>query len=174
MNRLCVRETIQFMKKCHGDQLPQSGEPFYSHPMAVAEILLMETKDSNPIIAALLHDVVEDSKVPLSYIKARFGHDVASIVSKVTHMSATFRKKKLTKEENEALLRSFKGGDIRPIQVKLSDRLHNVRTLKYRPIEKQIKVAEQTLNFYVPFAESVGVTQLTAEIRKLCEEILQN
>ena len=166
-----VRETIQFMKKCHGDQRRKSGEPFYIHPMEVAEILLMETRDPDAIIAALLHDVIEDSKVFKSYIQSKYGSAVAEIVSTVTHMGDSFRKKKLTKQENEERLREFK--DIRSVQVKMADRLHNVRTLYFRAIKDQVRVAKQTMEFYVPFAESVGVTKLTAEIRDRCEAILR-
>ena len=171
LTRGFIRATIQYVKKCHGNQKRESGEPFYTHPMSVAEILLMETKDPDAIVAALLHDVVEDSKATRSYIRSCFGSSVANIVSRVTHMGESIYKKKLTKQENEKRLRNFK--DIRSVQVKLADRLHNVRTLKYRPVKKQIKVAQQTLEFYVPFAESIKVTKLTAEIRERCEEILK-
>ena len=112
----------------------------------------METKDPEAIISALLHDVVEDSKVPRSYIRSRFGSNIAEIVNRVTHMGDSIHKKKLTKKENEERLKHYK--DIRSVQVKMADRLHNVRTLCFRAIKDQVRVAKQTLEFYVPFAES--------------------
>ncbi|MBX9890077.1 MAG: HD domain-containing protein [Amoebophilaceae bacterium] len=165
-----IQETIEFIKLCHGDQVRASGEPYYIHPIAVAMLLLQETKDSTAILAALLHDVVEDSKIPLSYIQSKYGAEVATIVATVTHMGASFRKKKLNKTESQEQLRKFK--DIRAVQVKIADRFHNVLTLKHRPLDKQVKVAKQTLAFYICFAESVGVNKLTKELRKLCEDIL--
>ena len=167
-----IVETIQFIKKCHGGQKRLSGDPFYTHPMSVASLVLEETKDADVIVGALLHDVVEDSKVPLSYIKSRFGSSVASIVYGVTHMGATFRKKKLNKKENEKHLCSCK--DIRSVQVKMADRLHNLSNIRYRSLEKQVAVAQQTLEFYVPPAESLGITKLTAKIKHICEEILKD
>ena len=151
-------------------QQRHSGEPFYTHPMAVAALVLEETKDPDVVIGALLHDVVEDSKVPLSYIKSRFGSSIASIVYGVTHMGATFRKKKLNKEENEKHLLSLQ--DIRSVQVKMADRLHNLSNIRYRSLEKQVAVAQQTLEFYVPLAESMGVTKLSQKVKQICEEIL--
>ncbi|MEF2228725.1 MAG: HD domain-containing protein [Candidatus Cardinium sp.] len=170
LSRALVRDTILFINKCHGDQKRASGDPFYTHPMAVARIVLMETQDSDVVIAALLHDVVEDSKVPLSYIESRFGRNVAYIVNQVTHMGNTFRKKKLTEEEYESMLQSCV--DLRVLQVKLADRLHNIQTLSFRPLEKQISVAKHTLAFYIPLGRSVGITQLTVKIQKMCTAIL--
>jgi len=139
--------------------------------MAVAQLLLEETNDPSAILAALLHDVIEDSKVSMAYIQSKYGNRVAHIVATVTHMGDSFRKKKLNKSESEQHLRQFK--DLAAVQVKLADRLHNVLTLQHRPREKQIKVAQQTLDFYLPFAESVGVVKLTKRLRNLCEEILE-
>ena len=166
-----IVDTIQFIKRCHGDQRRASGEPYYMHPMAVTKLLLKETNDPAAVLSALLHDVVEDSKIFNSYIQSRYGSQVAEIVAMVTHMSPSFRKKKLSKEENENRFRRCK--DIRAIQVKMADRLHNVLTLRHRPIEKQVKVVRQTLDFYLPFSESMGVVTLTKELRMLCEEILR-
>ena len=171
LSQALITDTIQFVKRCHGDQRRASGEPYYVHPMAVTALLLKETNDSAAVLAALLHDVVEDSKIFNSYIQSRYGSQVADIVAMVTHMGNSFRKKKLNKEENEK--RFLKCKDIRAIQVKIADRLHNVLTLRHRPIEKQVKVVHQTLSFYLPFAESMGVVTLTKELRMLCEEILR-
>ena len=111
------------------------------------------------------------SKIFTSYIQSQYGSEVAGIVATVTHMGDSFRKKKITKKETEQRLKNFK--DIRAIQVKLADRLHNVLTLKHRPIDKQIKVARQTLDFYLPLAEAIGVTKLTEELKVYCEAILK-
>ena len=165
-----VTHTLEFIKYCHGNQRRASGEPYYTHPMAVAELLLKETKDPAAILAALLHDVVEDSGLFSSCIKSRYGSEVEALVAVVTHMGSSFRKKKLSKKEAEEQLRRCK--DIRAIQIKIADRLHNVLTLAHRPIVKQVKVARQTLDFYIPFAESVGITTLTKPLRMRCEEIL--
>ena len=167
-----VLDTIRFVKRCHGNQKRKSGEPFYTHPMSVTEILLGITKEPSMLVAALLHDVVEDSLVPISYIKARFGHDVAYIVSKVTHLGSTLRKKKISPVEMNRLLKAELGNDIRPIQVKIADRLHNVRTLSVRPREKRTKVAMETLVFYVPLAEKLGMEEWAMELRKICNKYI--
>ncbi|MBX9890092.1 MAG: HD domain-containing protein [Amoebophilaceae bacterium] len=170
LNSALIRETIQFIKRCHGHQRRASGEPYYTHPMAVATLLLQETKDAKAILAALLHDVIEDSKMSTSYIRSIYGGEVADIVATVTHMGHSFRKHKLNKKENEKHFKGFQ--DIRAVQVKLADRLHNVLTLKHRPLDKQIKVARETLDFYIPLATSLGVTQLTQMLTLRCQEIV--
>ena len=170
LNSALIRETIQFIKGCHGHQRRASGEPYYTHPMAVATFLLQETKDPKAILAALLHDVVEDSKMSSSYIRSIYGGEVADIVATVTHMGHSFRKNKLNKKENEKHFKHFQ--DIRAVQVKLADRLHNVLTLKHRPLDKQIKVARETLDFYIPLATSLGVTKLTQMLTLRCQEIV--
>ena len=85
-------------------------------------------------------------------------------------MGDTFRKKKLNKEENEKHFQSCK--EIRTVQVKMADRLHNLSTIRYQPLEKQVDVAQQTLQFYVPLAESLGIINLAQKVKQICEEIL--
>ena len=172
MDKQFIEDTILFVKKCHGNQKRESGEPFYTHPMHVAEILLEETKDPATILAALLHDVVEDSAISLTYIKARFGNDVAYIVSKVTNFGDTFRKKKMSSNSVYSTLLRHTNQDIRPIQVKLADRLHNVRTLDYRSQEKRMKVAKETVSLYVSIAAAIGMEKWAIELREKSKDIL--
>ena len=172
MDKQLIEDTILFVKKCHRNKKRQSGEPFYTHPMHVAEILLEVTKDPVTIVAALLHDIVEDSAISLTYIKARFGNDVAYIVSKVTNVGDTFRKKKMSSNSVYSTLLRHTNQDIRPIQVKLADRLHNIRTLGYRPQEKRLKVAKETLSLYVSLAAAIGMEKWAIELRERSKDIL--
>ena len=175
LSKKVVEEVIKFIKKCHGDQYRPSGEPYYTHAMAVAKIVLVETQDPATLLAALLHDVVEQSKVPLAYVKARFGPDVAHIVHKVTHMGTTFHKKLLSQKEAEELLSTCQQErDIRPVQVKIAEIFHNISTVNDLPLQERIERVRQALTFYIPFANLLGVKKLTAVLQKKCVELLDN
>ncbi|TDG94790.1 sodium:solute symporter family transporter [Cardinium endosymbiont of Culicoides punctatus] len=165
-----VRDTIHFIKKAHGNTIRKSGEPYYTHPMAVAKIVLEDTNNSDTILAALLHDIVEDTMVTLEQIELLYGIEVAYIVDMVTHYNTYGLRWKLDDSDNQSILNKCK--DIRVIQIKLADRLHNLRTIAVRkPIDK-IRIAKETLLFYIPWARKNNIICWLPEIENICEQIL--
>lgn len=120
-----VKETINFIKKAHGNTIRKSGEPYYTHPMEVAKIVLEVTKNTDTILAALLHDVVEDTIVTLEQIELRYGLEVAYIVDMVTHYNTHGYRWKLNDYDNRNML--YQCSDIRVVYVKLADRLHEMQ-----------------------------------------------
>lgn len=167
-----IARTIAFIKKAHGLVTRKSGEPYYTHPMSVAQILLEATQDPDTLLAGLLHDVVEDTPITLNQIELMYGPKVAAIVDAVTHYNTYGYPWKLETEANKGLL--YACSDINVVHVKLADRLHNIRTLYSRkPIDQQ-RIAKETLTFYIPWGErNQGPTQWLIEMKTICEEILQ-
>lgn len=146
-----IKDAFAFAQEKHSKQTRKSGEPYIIHPIAVALIAAEELKlDTSSVITAFLHDVVEDTDVTLDEIRERFGNDVASLVDIVT------KKKKeqynITKQgDNYKQLLDSLHYDIRALMIKLSDRLHNMRTLSSMKPEKQMKIAGETDFFYAPW-----------------------
>ncbi|HAG13314.1 MAG TPA: (p)ppGpp synthetase [Ruminococcus sp.] len=158
----------EFAAQCHEGQTRSSGEPYIIHPVAVAYILLELGMDTDTLCAALLHDVVEDTDATREDVQKRFGHDVAMLVDGVTKLAKvpTF-----TKEEQQAgnvmkILLAM-SQDIRVMIIKLADRLHNMRTLQYRPEHKQQATAFETMNVYAPIAHRLGITSVQEELEDL-------
>lgn len=166
-----VTEGFLLAANAHKDLRRRSGEPYMYHPLAVATIIAGEMgMGRTSIIAALLHDVVEDTEYTLDYIKEHFGEKVAQIVDGVT---------KLTNEDFDANVRSLQAEtfrkvimsmsyDIRVILVKLADRLHNMRTLGSMPHHKQLKIASETTQIYAPVAYRLGLYKVKLELDDLC------
>ncbi len=160
--------------EAHSGVKRSSGEPYITHPIAVACILLEFCMDTDTICAALLHDVVEDTDVSLDTLKRKFGDDVANLVDGVTKIGQVPLNN--TKEEQQAenirkiLIAMSK--DIRVIIIKLADRLHNMRTIMYRPPEKQRKKALETMNFYAPIAHRLGMSAVKEEMEDISIRIL--
>jgi len=160
--------------KAHAGIKRSSGEPYITHPLAVACILLEFCMDTDTICAALLHDVVEDTDVSLDTLRKKFGDDVANLVDGVTKIGQVPLNN--TKEEQQAentrkiLIAMSK--DIRVIIIKLADRLHNMRTIMYRPPEKQRKKALETMNFYAPIAHRLGMSAVKEEMEDISIKIL--
>ena len=166
-----VEKTITFIKNVHGLVTRKSGVPYYTHPMAVAQILLEVTKDPSTIIAGLLHDVVEDSSVTLNQLELMYGAEVASIVDRVTHYNTKGYRWKLAYAENQNMLDQCT--DIRVVQVKLSDRLHNIRTLYTRQLIDQKRIAQDTIEFYIPWGQKYNIcSKWLADMQRVCEDIL--
>ncbi len=165
-----VEKTIAFVKNVHGLVKRKSGEPYYTHPMAVARLLLDVTKDPDTILAGLLHDVVEDTPVTLNQIQLMYGPQVAYIVDMVTHYNTNGYRWKLNDEENKSILYQCK--DIRVVYVKLADRLHNTRTLCFRKLVDQKRIARETMAFYIPWGKRNNITVWLSEMQHVCEEIL--
>lgn len=163
-----VESAFQFGAEAHEGQTRQSGEAYISHPVAVAEILGGMRMDSRTIMAAILHDVVEDTPVTLDELEARFGSDVAHLVDGVSKVSQLEVE---SKEHAEAA--SFRkmfmamAQDIRVIIIKLCDRLHNMRTLDALGEAKRQRIARQTLDIYAPIANRMGMRELSNTLEDL-------
>ncbi|MGB9748867.1 MAG: RelA/SpoT family protein [Candidatus Woesearchaeota archaeon] len=167
-----ISKAYDFAKKKHERQLRKSGEPYFIHLTEVAYILSELRCDTQTIVAALLHDCVEDTAVKIEDIKKEFGEDVATIVDGVTKIQRV----KLSKEENIAEnIRKIilaTGKDYRVILVKLADRLHNIKTLKFLEPERQKEMAKETLEIYVPIAYKLGMYNIKSEMEDLCFKYL--
>ncbi|TDG95783.1 sodium:solute symporter family protein [Cardinium endosymbiont of Culicoides punctatus] len=170
LSKETVEKTIAFIKNAHGLIKRKSGEPYYTHLMAVAKILLDVTKDPETILAGLLHDIVEDTPVTLSQIQIMYGNQIAYIVDMVTHYKTNGYRWKLDDKENKNILYECK--DIRVIYAKLADRLHNLRTIHFKKPEDQKRIAKETITFYIPWGKSNNVSVWLSEMQHICEKIL--
>ncbi|MGN0614076.1 MAG: RelA/SpoT family protein [Porcipelethomonas sp.] len=158
----------EFAAKAHEGQKRSSGQPYIIHPLAVSYILLELGMDTDTICSAMLHDVVEDTPVTLEEVQKRFGHDVAMLVDGVTKLNKVpmFNKEEQQAENVRKMLLAM-SQDIRVIIIKLADRLHNMRTLKFRPGVKQRNTAHETMNIYAPIAHRLGMRGIKEELEDL-------
>jgi (p)ppGpp synthetase, RelA/SpoT family len=163
-----VREAYAFAEQAHYGQVRKSGEPYILHPVAVAEILVDMQMDVMSIIAALLHDVVEDTTVELSAVRARFGDTCAMLVDGLTKLEKIqFRSKEEQQNENYRKMFVAMAQDIRVILIKLADRLHNMRTLKFQSEEAQRRIAYETLEIFCPIAHRLGISAIKWEMEDI-------
>ena len=157
-----------FALKKHGSQLRTSGDPYYSHPIEVAGILTKFKLDCASIVAALLHDTVEDTDTTLDEIKELFGDQVAQLVDGLTKLAMIEHKSGSSKQaENFRKLLLAMSEDIRVLLIKLADRLHNMRTLHFCPPEKRARIAKETLDIYAPLAERIGMQEVKEEMDEI-------
>jgi len=170
LNEKKINETIHFIKNAHGNTIRKSGESYYTHPMWVSKIVLETTKNSDTILAALLHDVVEDTMVTLEQIELLYGVEVAYIVDMVTHYNTYGYRWKLDHSDSQIILNQCK--DIRVVQIKLADRLHNLRTISVRKLADQKRIAKDTMNFYIPWARKNNILTWLSEMKNICDKIL--
>lgn len=170
-----VKKAYLYAKDAHGNQKRHSGDPYFSHPVSVAEILTELKLDDASIITALLHDVVEDTDTTLDEIEKDFGEEVAKLVDGVTKLGklgAMSHDEKVA--ENFRKLALAMSEDIRVLLVKLADRLHNMRTLFYVPsLDKKTKKARESLEIYAPLAGRIGLAKIKDEMQELVFEILE-
>ena len=168
-----VSAAFAFAREAHAEQKRASGEPYVTHPLAVARILAEMGLDPVAVTAALLHDIPEDTEYSLGDIEEHFGADVARLVNGVTKLS---KFSTLTHEQQQAenIRKMFlaMAEDIRVVLIKLADRLHNMRTLGALPPAKQQRIARQTAEIYAPLAERLGIWQIKGELEDLSFKIM--
>jgi RelA/SpoT family (p)ppGpp synthetase len=163
-----VREAYEFGARAHEGQKRLSGEPYIAHPIAVAEILADLRLDAQTIVAAILHDVIEDTPTAKDDLAARFGKEVAELVdgvSKLDHLQFRSRAEAQAESFRKMLLAMVR--DIRVVMVKLADRTHNMRTLGSMPPAKRRTIARETLEIYAPIANRLGIHSIKTELEEL-------
>src|SRR5690554_6832283 len=153
----------------HEGMTRASGEPYYYHPVEVAKIVASEINiDDVSVVAALLHDTVEDTEVALENIEAEFGETVAHLIDGVTKISGVFKSRDTKQAETFMKLLLSMAEDIRVVLIKFADRLHNMRTIQHLKREKQIQIAYETKELYAPLAHRFGLFRIKNEIEDLC------
>ena len=163
-----IGEAYQLAREAHKEQRRKSGEPYIMHPVAVAKIVAEELRlGANPIIAAFLHDVVEDTPYTIEDISERFGEDVAFLVDVVTKKKKKGTPTSSSQIDNYKQMLNSLHYDIRALLIKLSDRLHNMRTLNSMRPDKQMKIAGETDYFYAPLAHRLGLYYIKREMENL-------
>src|SRR5690348_13144317 len=169
-----LRRAFDFAAEQHRAQLRKSGDPYLSHPLEVAHILADMKLDITTLCAALLHDVVEDTRVSTQRINERFGQEIAVLVEGVTKISRLDLLAPETRQaENVRKMLLAMVNDVRVVMVKLADRLHNMRTLEYLTPESQQRIARETLDIYAPVANRLGMGLIRGELEDLAFRYLE-
>ncbi|MFQ5520550.1 MAG: RelA/SpoT family protein [Candidatus Methylomirabilia bacterium] len=168
-----LTHAFQFSELSHQGQQRASGEPYLSHPMAVASLLVSFRMDITTVTAGLLHDVLEDTKTTKEDLVREFGQEIAELVDGVTKIGKlAFSSRQERQAENFRKMLVAMARDIRVLVVKLADRLHNMRTLHYLPPERARRVAQETFAIYAPLAHRLGMAQVKAELEDLALKAL--
>ena len=169
-----TEKAYDFAKKAHENQKRASGEEYFIHPCTVAGILLDLGLDAATVAAAFLHDVIEDTPVSEGDIKKEFGDEVLQLVQGVTKLERIeFTSQEEEQAENFRKLFVAMAKDIRVIIIKLADRLHNMRSLNFLSVERQQRMARETLEIYAPLAGRLGISQIKCELEDLCLKYLE-
>jgi RelA/SpoT family (p)ppGpp synthetase len=172
-NEALVREAYAYGMQMHDGQMRHSGEPYFSHPVSVAAILTEQQLDDQTLVTALLHDTIEDTKSTFAEVERRFGKEVAELVDGVTKLTNLQLSSSETKQaENFRKLFMAMSKDLRVILVKLADRLHNMRTIRSLPTEKQAQKARETMEIYAPLAGRMGMQSMREELEDLSFRVL--
>ena len=171
-----IRKALDLAIDAHKDQFRKSGEPYIFHPISVAKIVAEKIGlDANSIAAALLHDVVEDSRYDIIKVGSLFGQKIAKIVEGLTKISRLKKDKILSiQSENFRKMLLTLNDDVRVILIKIADRLHNMRTMESMSPEKQIKISSETLYIYAPIAHRIGLYEIKSELEDLSLKYTDN
>ncbi len=173
-DRECLVRAYHYAEQAHSGQKRASGEAYFIHPCAVAQILIELGLDSATVAAAFLHDVIEDTPVTEEDISRTFGDEILALVSGVTKLDKiVFKSREEEEAENFRKIFVAMAKDIRVIIIKLADRLHNMRSLNFLSKERQIKMAQETLDIYTPLAGRLGISQIKCELEDLCLKYLE-
>ena len=163
-----IRLAFEFALTAHGNQRRKSGEPYITHPLEVARICYEEMGlGYKSVIAALLHDVVEDTPVTLEQVDKQFGNKIAKIVDGLTKLDGLYNVESPQAENFKKVLSTLVD-DVRVILIKMADRLHNLRTIDSMPKHKQLKIAAETTYIYAPLAHRLGLYNLKSEFLDIC------
>src|SRR5437588_3870667 len=169
-----LARAYQFSAASHQGQQRASGEPYLSHPLAVANLLVDFKMDVTTVTAGLLHDVLEGTEATKDDLKREFGPEIADLVDGVTKIGKlAFSSREERQAENFRKMLVAMARDLRVLMIKLADRLHNMRTLDYLPPEKARKIAQETLDIYAPLAHRLGMAKVKAELEDLALRSLQ-
>jgi guanosine-3',5'-bis(diphosphate) 3'-pyrophosphohydrolase len=172
-NETMIREAWAFGEAMHDGQLRQSGDPYFSHPVAVAAILAEQQMDDATIVTALLHDTIEDTKASFAEVERRFGREIAELVDGVTKLTNLQLHSTETRQaENFRKLFMATSRDLRVTLVKLADRLHNMRTIRSMKPEKQAQKARETMDIYAPLAGRMGMQWMREELEDMAFRVL--
>jgi (p)ppGpp synthase/HD superfamily hydrolase len=162
-----VYKAILYAKKYHGSQKRLSGEPYYSHPLAVAELVSEYCFKTSIIVTSILHDIVEDTEFSVDMVREVFGDEVACNVEKLTRFQ---QDNKITNTSVVEFLYHEKNGDV--LLVKLFDRLHNMKTIKFKSHVKQQKIALETLTIFLALSIYLNLTDVEQELYELCVDVM--
>ena len=172
-NEALIRAAYKFGGEMHEGQFRHSGEPYFTHPVAVAAILTEQQLDDATIVTALLHDTIEDTKASYGIVSEKFGPEIAKLVDGVTKLTNLQLSSAETKQaENFRKLFMAMSKDMRVILVKLSDRLHNMRTIKSMRPDKQVQKARETMDIFAPLAGRMGMQWMREELEDLAFKVL--
>ncbi len=172
-DRAVLLKAYDYAEKAHANQKRASGEPYFIHPCAVADILMELGLDAATIAAALLHDVIEDTEATAEDIEREFGTEILDLVSGVTKLEKiVFKSQEDADAENFRKIFVAMAKDVRVIIIKLADRLHNMRSLNFLSHERQQRMASETLDIYAPLAGRLGISQVKCELEDLCLKYL--
>ncbi|MEM6481013.1 MAG: bifunctional (p)ppGpp synthetase/guanosine-3',5'-bis(diphosphate) 3'-pyrophosphohydrolase [Pseudomonadota bacterium] len=172
-NETLLRDAFVFGRQMHDGQFRHSGEPYFTHPVAVAAILSEQRLDDATIVTALLHDTVEDTRASYDELRDRFGVEIADLVDGVTKLTNLQLSSTETQQaENFRKLFMAMSKDMRVILVKLADRLHNMRTIRAMKPEKQLKKARETMDIFAPLASRIGMQGVREELEDLAFRVI--